>query len=155
MEKQGQINEKVAERKEKQKPINPNGRPPNKLDEGPRKKRVETPKSTPGVAELVVWATSAFESVEFLNKGYLEVKSKANLRQLTKEEANELDTIKLSAFLALEPMSELSNENLFKAVSSNINIPNKYKDLKNNNLTSEVYKKAVVGTYIESIIGQK
>lgn len=155
MEKQGEINEKVAERKEKQKPINPNGRPPNKLDEGPRKKRVDTPKSTPGVAELVVWATSAFESVELLNKGYLEVKSKANLRQLTKEESNELDIIKLSAFLALEPMCELNNENLLKAVSSKIAIPNKYRELKNNNLTSEVYKKAVVGTYIESIISQK
>ena len=31
MDKQAEINEKVAERKEKQKPVNPNGRPPNKL----------------------------------------------------------------------------------------------------------------------------
>jgi hypothetical protein len=52
MEKQGQINEKIAEKKESQKPVNPAGRPLNKKDEEPRKKRVETPKSTPGVAEL-------------------------------------------------------------------------------------------------------
>jgi hypothetical protein len=152
MEKQGQINEKVAEQKEKQKPINPNGRPPNKLDEGPRKKRVDTPKSTPGVAELIMWTTSALEYIEFLNKGYLEVKSKANLRKLTKDEANELDSIKLSAFLSLDTMCDLNNENLIKAVSSKINIPTKFRNLKDGNPSSEEYKKLVIATYIESIL---
>ena len=39
------------------------GRPLNKRDDGPRKKRTETPKSKPGVAELIVWSENAWEKV--------------------------------------------------------------------------------------------
>jgi len=153
IDKQGKINEKISEKKASQKPSNENGRPPNKLDEGPRKKRVDTPRSKPGVAELVVWATSAFEAVECLNKGYLDMKSKSNLRQLTKDEAAELDNIKLSAFLALEPLCELNNNNIHKAIASSYSISGDFRSLREKSTTTENYKKLVVGTYIESFIG--
>jgi len=154
MEKQSEINQKATKEKEKQKPVNPNGRPQNKIDEGPRKKRVDTPRSTPGVADLIVWTTSAFDFVEFVNKPYLETKSKANLRQLTKDESKELNTIKLSAFLSLEPMCELTVENIHKAVSSKINIPTQYRELKDKNLSHEVYKKSIIGIYIERFLSE-
>ena len=155
MDKQADIQEKVAEKKQSQKPVRESGRPPSALDEEPRKKRVDTPKSTPGVAELVVWATSAFEAVECLNKGYLEMKSKANLRQLTKDEASELDNIKLSAFLALDPLCTLDDNNIFKAVASKYSVPNEFRGLRDASPTTEKYKKIVVGTYIQSKIDGK
>ena len=141
MDKQADIQEKVAEKKQSQKPVRESGRPPSAIDEEPRKKRVDTPRSTPGVAELVVWATSAFEAVECLNKGYLEMKSKANLRQLTKSEASELDNIKLSTFLALEPLSSLDDNNIFKAVASKYSVPSEFRGLRDSSPTTEKYKK--------------
>ena len=73
MDKQAKVDEDKENRKPQKEGVVPkiqeNGRPPFKKDEEPRKKRVETPKSTPGVAELIVWATSALESVDIINKG--------------------------------------------------------------------------------------
>ena len=88
-----------------------------------------------------MWATSAFEAVECLNKGYLEMKSKANLRQLTKSEASELDNIKLSTFLALEPLSSLDDNNIFKAVASKYSVPSEFRGLRDSSPTTEKYKK--------------
>jgi len=155
IEKQGEIQTKQKEQQQKQKPAQPNGRPPQKQDTKPRKKRVETPKSTPGVAELIFWATSAFESTQHINKGYLEVKGKSNARQLTKDESSELEDIKLGAFLALEPMCELSDANLHKALSSNNVIPNEYKYIKGSSLTMDNYKKMAIGLYVERFFNEK
>ena len=64
---------------------NPNGRPKFKQDEKPRKKRVETPKNTPGVADLIVWANQSFDLIsEVTNKAFLSVCNKKNMIQLTK-----------------------------------------------------------------------
>jgi len=147
--KQGEINTKIKDQQQKQKPPQPNGRPPQKQDTAPRKKRTETPRSTPGVAELIFWATSAFESTQHINKGYLEIKGKSNARQLTKDESSELEEIKLAAFLALDPMCELSDANLHKALCSKNVIPNEYKYIKSTSVTMENYKKMVVGLYVE------
>jgi hypothetical protein len=149
MDKQGEQQEKLAEKKEAQRPKNDNGRPPQKQDDGPRKKRVDTPKSTPGVADLIVWATSAFESTQVLSQGYLHAKEKSNMRQLTKDEVSELENIKLSAFLALEPMSPLNDANLYKAVASTNVIPNEYRYIRDSSVTIENYKKMVIGLYVE------
>jgi hypothetical protein len=152
--KQGEINTKIKDQQQKQKPPQPNGRPPQKQDTRPRKKRTETPRSTPGVADLIVWATSAFESTQHINKGYLEIKGKSNARQLTKDEAVELENIKLAAFLALEPMSDISDENLKKALASNNVIPNEFKYIRDNSPNMENYKKMVVGVYVEQFFNE-
>jgi hypothetical protein len=145
---------KQQDSKKKQE-VKENGRPPLTPDEGPRKKRVETPKSKPGVAELVVWSTSAFEYTENINKGYLEIKEKSNARQLTKHESKELENIKLAAFLALEPMCELSDKNLHKALSSNNLVPKEYKQIRTTSTSMDGYKKMVVGLYVEQFVGEK
>ena len=139
----------------KKKEVKENGRPPLTPDEGPRKKRIETPRSKPGVAELVVWSTSALEYTENINKGYLEIKEKSNARQLTKDESKELENIKLAAFLALEPMCELSDKNLHKALSSNNLVPKEYKQIRANSTTMDSYKKMVVGLYVERFVSEK
>jgi hypothetical protein len=154
IQKQGEINSKNREQQQKQKPSEPNGRPPLKQDEGPRKRRLPKPKTTPGVADLIVWATTAFDNTQHINKGYLDIKGKSNARQLTKDEIVELENIKLAAFLALEPMCELSNENLHKALSSSNVIPNEFKYIRENSITMENYKKMVVGVYVEQFFNE-
>jgi hypothetical protein len=116
IDKQGTINEKIAKTKEKMKPkptAPAGGRPKLAKDGGPRKKRVKKPKSKPGVAELVVWADAAFDSMQILSTGYLASHSKANLRALTKAQTAELEDIKLSTFLNLEPMGGFSDGEIF------------------------------------------
>ena len=83
------------------------------------------------------------------------MKSKANLRQLTKDEAIELDNIKLSAFLSFKPLCPLTDENIFKAVATKSSIPKQFRNLKDVSTSTENYKKIVIGTYIQSVIEQK
>jgi len=155
IEKQGDINTKLQQSREQNKPKQDNqGRPSNIIENSKRKKKVQTPKTKPGVAELIFWATSAFESTQHINKGYLEIKGKSNARQLTKDEANELEDIKLGAFLALEPMCELNDQNLHKALSSNNVIPNEYKYIKGTSVTIENYKKMIIGLYVEQFFNE-
>ena len=137
------------EKKESQKPVREAGRPQNKIDEEPRKKGVDTPKSTPGVADLIVWATSAFESMDVITKGYLEMQGKSNMRQLTKAQITEVEHIKLSAFLNLPVMCELSNENIHKALSKKVSIPKVFAALREESETVDHYKKLVVSKYVE------
>ena len=151
--KQGEINEKIAVEKEKQKPKE-NGRPPGKPDEGPRKKRVETPKSTPGKAEMIQWAMSAYEKAEELTAGYLGSKKLDNMRQMTKAQVRELEDIKLNSFLCLKPMSDLSDENLYKTLKLRANSVywDSYKDIRDQNLSRSDYKKMVISRRIESLL---
>lgn len=149
MDKQAKMQEKLAEKKESEKPNQESGRPPQKQDDGPRKKRVDTPKSTPGVAKLIVWATSAFEAMDVITKGYLEVQGKSNMRQLTKAQVTEVENIKLSAFLNLPLMCELSNENIHNALSKKVSIPKEFASLKEDSESVDHYKKLVVSNYVE------
>jgi|TARA_B100000085_G_scaffold162309_1_gene147662 hypothetical protein len=163
MEKQADINEKVAEKKQQDKPpqedksiIQDNGRPPQKQDEEPRKKRVDTPRSKPGVAELFVWASNAFDSTFDLTAGYLESKGKSNMRQLTKAEAVELEFLRLSVFTNLEPMSKITNENIYNAL--NKKTPSIAMDLKSIRERSDGvdnYRKQVVAEYVEYLLSKK
>lgn len=135
------------------------GRPLNKTDEGPRKQRVETPKSTPGVAELFVWATCAFERIsEMSNAAYLGIKNKNNLRQLTKSEVSELEAIKMHTFASLEIMSDIQAQSIFKAISSQNNAPQDFVDLLKDNkispdtLSMDEYKKCLIAFYVQYMI---
>ena len=88
-------------------------------------------------------------------RSYLEIKEKSNARQLTKHESKELENIKLAAFLALEPMCELSDKNLHKALSSNNLVPKEYKQIRTTSTSMDGYKKMVVGLYVEQFVGEK
>jgi type II secretory pathway component HofQ len=150
--KQGEINEKM--KKESAPKGDNQGRPENVIETQKRKKKVVKPKTSPGVAEMFVWATSAFESTQHINKGYLDIKGKSNARQLTKDEAAELEDIKLAAFLALDPMCKLSDVNLHKALSKNNVIPNEFKYIRSNSHNMENYKKMVIGLYVEQFFNE-
>ena len=159
IEKQGEINKDIQESKPetglKSSPAakKDNGRPPNKLDEGPRKKRVDTPKSTPGVAELFMWVTSAFDHTSILIDGYLSNKGKANMRQLTKAEAQEFEQLRLATLLNLTPMCDINDGSIYKAISEKFKpIPSELKEIKVSANSIENYRKLVIANYVELLL---
>lgn len=135
------------------------GRPANKQDSGPRKKRVDTPKSTPGVAELIAWTQTAYETVSaMLNDGFLWQVQKSNLRQLTKAEVANLEEIKLHVLTNIELMSDITPTLIGNTLRSNRNMPKEFANLlksrkiNTNSLTLEVYKKQAIASYVEFVI---
>ena len=164
MEKQSEINDKKQESKQpapEKRPLNDNGRPPFKIDEEPRKQRVDTPKSQPGLAEMFIWASNTFDSLSCVSKAYLGTKEKTNMRQLTKAEAIELESIKIDVLLNLEPLSDVDDKSIFNALSiTNKSSASFKRQLKNqkispSNMTMENYKKSVIGMFVEHSFGSK
>tara|TARA_R100000008_G_C3587645_1_gene173790 strand:- start:1610 stop:3637 length:2028 start_codon:yes stop_codon:yes gene_type:complete len=158
IDKQSDINEKKKETQpnQKQKEIKDNGRPPFTPDEGPRKKRVETPKSVPGLADLIVWANDSFESVsDTLNKAFLGANNKKNLRQLTKSEVCNLESLKIQVLSNLDPMSITDEKSILKALSSTKRTPKAFSDrLASENISASempinAYKKKIIGVFVE------
>ena len=138
-----------------------NGRPLNKRDTKPRKKRVDTPKSTPGVASLFVWTQNAYEEISSsINEAYLQTKNKANMRQLTRGEVAELENIKLHALVNVQVFDELSIDKIKAAICSEKNIPNDFrKTIKANKINTfdlhiDDYKKKILALYVEYVLSK-
>ena len=140
---------------------NPNGRPKFKQDEKPRKKRVETPKNTPGVADLIVWANQSFDLIsEVTNKAFLSVCNKKNMRQLTKAEVGSLESLKVDILTNLSVMYEkVDAEYINEVIKSNKKTPKEFKVIMANkdinilNMSMDEYKKQVVASYTEYVLG--
>jgi len=134
------------------------GRPLFKQDDGPRKQRVESPKSKPGVAEMMVWAESAFDVISSsVNDAFLSSSGKKNLRQLTKAEINTLEHLKLDIFTNLKPMQKVDNTVVLSKLKSKERMPKSFaQSIKQNNVTIdiglELFRKNIIGLYIESKI---
>jgi hypothetical protein len=159
IDRQGEINEKITEKKEKEKPINPNGRPPAKLDQGPRKKRVDTPKSKPGVAELITWTNESFDKIsELTTTAYLGVLNKKNMRGLSKDQCSELEDLKLHVLASVEPMSQITDTIIMNTIGSSKKMPQTLQkliqdseiDLKNLNV--ENFRRKAISCYIQHIL---
>jgi hypothetical protein len=162
IERQGDINQKLQQDKEQNKPVNPNGRPPLKQDEGPRKKRTETPRSKPGVAELIVWSQDAFDKIsEVTTTAFLGFKNKANMRKLTKSEVAELESVKLDILTNTKLMSDVSEESIYNTLKANKKAPQEFlntlKSLKisTSSMSIDEYKKKAVSTFVELIMEDK
>tara|TARA_Y100001973_G_C5199708_1_gene336727 strand:- start:1018 stop:3048 length:2031 start_codon:yes stop_codon:yes gene_type:complete len=164
MEKQAEINENKQPPQEKQEPtkeIKDNGRPMFKRDSEPRKQRVETPRSIPGLADLIIWSTDAFENVSnTLNKAFLGYNNKKNLRQLTKAEIYNLENLKLQVLTNLKVMDMVDDKAILDAVSSQKRIPKTFENkLKNEKISASempinTYKKNIVGAFVEFYLAQ-
>jgi len=159
IDKQGDVNKKNQDSKEPKSPKNDNGRPPFKQDEGPRKKRVETPKSKPGVAEMFIWTSDTLDKVSEISNAYLGVKGKSNMRQLTKAESKELEDLKLSVLTNLEPMQDVNIAEIHKVLSSNKPTPLEFrkvlasKNVSVEKMTIETYKKHIISLYVDFYLG--
>ena len=156
IDKQSKVNEN------KEKPINPNGRPPGKVDENVRKKRVDTPRSTPGVAELILWSTKIYGSIsENFNKAFLGMTNKKNMRSLTKAQVRDLEKIKLDVLLNIEPMTTPSEETYKEYLHGNKRMPDRFKKhLEDNKITTdymsiEEYKRSALASYVDYVLANK
>lgn len=142
-------------------PENENGRPKFSKDEEPRKKRVEKPKNTPGVADLIVWANKSFDLIsDVTNKAFLSVSNKKNMRQLTKAEVGSLETLKVDILTNLPVMCEnVDASYISEIVKSNKKTPKQFKiimadkDINILNMSMDEYKKQVVASYTEYVLG--
>lgn len=155
IQKQGDINMKLRDKQQKQQQKD-NGRPPQKQDEGPRKQRVEKPRSKPGVAELFIWADSSWNKItETVSDAYLASLGKKNLRQLTKANVQNLENLKLDVFTNLNTLSEVSNDVIVDILKANKKTPIEFiNELKSrkisiDNMTFDDYRNGVIGLYIE------
>jgi hypothetical protein len=143
------------------KPSNPNGRPPMKQDSGPRKQRIANPKSKPGVAEFIYWAESSWKEIsDTLNEAYINSKSKKNMRQLTKSEIKELETLKLDVLTNFEIMSKVNASTITSVLSSKAKTPKSFTNILNaNNINLELmsidkYRMQVMSMYIQHHLSQ-
>jgi len=160
IDKQGKINKKnqpkqapAPEREEKA--SDPNGRPLFKKDDKPRKRRVDNPKSKPGVAELIVWSDATWSKVsDVVNTAYLNTSKASNLRQLTKQDVKNIEKLKLDIFTNLDVLSDVSQSSIIKVLKSGLTTPKLFSEkLHANNISLEempidTYRKHVVGTFI-------
>jgi len=131
------------------------GRPLFKKDDGPRKKRVDTPKSAPGLAELVVWSDQAWNTVsKVISEAYLKTHGIKNLRQLTKSDTSTIERLKLDVFTNLELNEEVKPSTIIGLLKSNVSAPKSFKNLlKKNNVSLDempidLYRKNVVGFFV-------
>jgi hypothetical protein len=154
MDKQSKIDKQNAPKPVQ--PSNPNGRPPLKQDTNIRKKRVDKPRSKPGVAELLVWSENTMSAISSLIvEPYLNGLNKSNLRQLTKSECKQLENIKLDIFTNINPLSSVSNEDIVSLLKANSKTPQDFKKILKTSgisldkLSLEEYKNSVLGKYIE------
>jgi len=159
MDKQAKITEKQNKSKELQNnsntDIKDNGRPRNKQDEGPRKQRIAKPKSTPGVAELLVWSEESLDKIsDIVNSAYLNSLNKKNLRQLTKSEFKNLETIKIDIFTNLDAFQPTNEAVIHSILKSNQRIPKLFSDklreknISLNTMPIETFRKHVVAIFV-------
>lgn len=138
------------------KPSSPNGRPPLSKDSTTRKPRTETPRSKPGVAELIVWTETAWDSIsDILTNAFLKSSQKKNLRQLTKAEVSTLEQLKIDILTNLPAMADVNENTITELLFANCKTPLTFSNaLKSQNIsldemTIDAYRKNVIGIYIE------
>ena len=135
-----------------------NGRPPLKQDDGPRKKRTETPKSKPGLAETIVWAEGAWNEVSsVVNNAFLSIKGKKNLRQLTKADVSDLEKVKLDVFTNIPTMEKVSDDTVYKILSQDLKAPQDFSEVlvshevSPESMSIDNYRRNIVGLYVEYV----
>jgi hypothetical protein len=77
------------------------------------------------------------------------------MRQLTKAETQQLEDLRLAILVNLEPMCDLTNESIYKAMSSKFKqIPDQLKNVKSVANGVESYRKMIVANYVEIILNE-
>jgi len=90
------------------------GRPKNKKDSTPRKKKTFTPKSK---AVMEIWADFAQSAIsEVLNEGFIEHYQKKNMRSLTAKQLGMAENVKFGVLCNIEPLSEVSETTISAAL---------------------------------------
>lgn len=93
------------------------GRPKNKKDSKQRKSRTVKPRTS--ATQIQLWATDAQERISTLVvPEYLKANGKKNLRQISADQFDELEIKKFATLAALQPMQEISDEELLSIFNS-------------------------------------
>jgi hypothetical protein len=136
-----------------------NGRPKFKKDEGPRKRRRETPKSQPGLAQQIVWAEKAWASVSsIVANAYIKSLGKKNSRQLTKSQIHDLEQLKLDVFTNLDLHEDINENIVYSKLKSGVKTSSSFMQfLKNNginldNMNIDDYRSNVIASFLENKI---
>jgi len=96
------------------------GRPKNAKDTKPRKKRTVNPRTNPGKASALIWATSAQKQItDSLVPSFLAHCNKKNLRTLTKVESHNLEMLKLTVLEQLELFQEITDNIILDILDGN------------------------------------
>ena len=135
------------------------GRPLFKKDDKPRKKRVDTPRSKPGVAEMLLWAEKSWDNISgIINSAYLNSNDKKNLRQLTKAEVKDLETLKLQIFSNLDLYENVDTSKILDKLNSKQSISKVFSNkLEESNITLDntnidIYRKYILALLVEQNI---
>jgi hypothetical protein len=149
--KKGNINTKNSAKSPKS-----NGRPPLSTDNEPRKQRIAKPRSKPSVAQLIVWTENSWDEISnILNKSFLSLKSKKNLRQLTKSEVSQLEQLKVDVLTNCKILSKIDASSIHEVLRLNKKTPADFNNLvKENNINLDhmnidEYRKNIIGLYVE------
>jgi hypothetical protein len=112
------------------------GRPKNTKDTSPRKRRQVNPVSKAG---LRIWASQAQDLInEVTTPLFLAHFNKKNMRSLSSAEASIAEEARFGVLLNIEPMSELSKENIVNHLNAKVN-----DDI------YEVYQRTIANTKID------
>lgn len=104
------------------------GRPKNKKDSAPRKKKsMHISKATGEFVELSSWAEKAQKAIaEFTHPYFLHKYEKENMRQLTEAESRDVERFKSTFLFNLEPFSDISQSSLLNKLKNELPV---YKQL--------------------------
>lgn len=162
MDRQSELNEKNEKNKEDKgqpnapKPPNKEGRPLLKRDDKPRKKRVEKPKSKPGLAELITWSQNSYDKIsESVTTAFLKMNNKKNLRQMTKSEMFDVERIKFDVLTNISLLSEVSDTAIHASLAEGKVTPKAFKEiLRDKNIVIEDmaidnFRQQAISCYVE------
>lgn len=145
---------KIEERDEM--PSEKNGRPPNSIDTKPRKQRVEKPRTAPGLADLIDWSQDSYNKIsECVTMAFLKANNKKNLRQVTKAELFDVESIKFDVLTNLDLLCEVNESVIHQHLANASLTPTAFKtllsdkDININDMSIESYRKKAVSCFVE------
>jgi len=117
LELQEQTQLKVGEQKAKQLAAKNAGRPKNKVETKKRKPKPKEKPSAKADVRVLLWSTEAQAKIhELTHSPLLQILNKTNARQLTTEEADNVEYTKFSILSNIKPHTEISIETIAKYV---------------------------------------
>ncbi|MDZ4785608.1 MAG: hypothetical protein SGJ02_05970, partial [bacterium] len=101
-------------------PPKSNGRPTGTKDQTKRKAKVVRPRTTAqSVIETQVWAKESIDKIsDIITPSYVQSKEKAYARDLTNEEVDDLENIKLGIIIDHLPFSLVTEESILKSCAN-------------------------------------
>ena len=109
---------------------------------------------------MIAWSHSSFLQIsDTVNEAFLGIKGKKNLRQLTKSDIADLESLKIDVLTNIPPNAAVSAEQIVEHLSDGSRSPMEFREalaekgINTNNMNIETYRQHVIGLYIEYFSG--